>query len=161
MYAVNAKIPVIQVTPTSYYAVEAVVWFTGAAPIGPYVVATSVPTVIYTIPVTSPLHYVAYVQVYGYTPTVVYVGYTPGYLGTVVTPGGVVVYGTGYVYQPWVGTVITRRLSRTAWRPPHVQPRRWLGIRLRHGLATAAIVEPYWGGAYITPATTAIRAAAR
>ena len=34
-----------------------------------------------------------------------YVGYTPGYLGTVVAPDGVVVFGTGYVYQPWVGAV--------------------------------------------------------
>ena len=58
---------------------------------------------------TSPLHYVTYVRVYGATPTVVYVGYTPGYLGTVVTPDGVVVYGTGVVYTPWVGTV---------WYPP-------------------------------------------
>ena len=35
--------------------------------------------------------------------TVVYEGYTPGYLGTVVTPDGTVVYGTGYAYQPWIG----------------------------------------------------------
>ena len=34
-----------------------------------------------------------------------YVGYTPGYLGTVVEPDGVVVYGTGYDYDPWVGNV--------------------------------------------------------
>jgi hypothetical protein len=59
--------------------------------------------------VTSPLHYVTYVRVYGATPTVVYVGYTPGYLGTIVTPDGVVVYGTGVVYTPWVGSV---------WYPP-------------------------------------------
>jgi hypothetical protein len=39
------------------------------------------------------------------TPTVVYVGYTPGYMGTIVTADGVVVYGTGYYYTPWVGTV--------------------------------------------------------
>jgi hypothetical protein len=72
-------------------------------------VATYVPAVVYTVPISSPLHYVTYVRVYGYTPTVVYVGYTPGYLGTVVTPDGVVVYGTGVVYSPWVGTV---------WYPP-------------------------------------------
>ncbi|WP_187640050.1 hypothetical protein [Bosea sp. F3-2] len=29
---------------------------------------------------------------------------TPGYYGTVVAPGGVVVYGTGYYYPAWVGT---------------------------------------------------------
>ena len=36
----------------------------------------------------------------------------PGYLGTVVAPGGVVVYGTGYVYTPYVGTSV--------WYPPPV-----------------------------------------
>jgi hypothetical protein len=149
MYAVNSKIPVIQVTPTSYYAVEAGVWFTAAAPMGPYVVATSVPTVVYTIPVSSPLHYVTYVQLYGYTPTVVYVGYTPGYLGTVVTPGGVVVYGTGYVYQPWVGTVyypppVTYGVAAV----PVYNPAAGWAFGFSMGLATAAMAEPYWGGAY-------------
>ena len=46
-----------------------------------------------------------YVRVFGATPEVVYVGYTPGYQGTVIDPAtGVVVYGTGYAYDPWVGT---------------------------------------------------------
>ena len=67
------------------------------------------PAIIYTIPPTSPLYYVTFVHVYGSTAQVVYVGYTPGYLGTVVTPAGVVVYGTGYAYPTWVGTV---------WYPP-------------------------------------------
>ena len=71
----------------------------------PWVVAAAVPAVIYTIPVTSPLYYVTYIRVYGATAQVVYVGYTPGYLGTVVSPYGTVVYGTGYAYNPWVGSV--------------------------------------------------------
>jgi hypothetical protein len=33
----------------------------------------------------------------------VFVGYTPGYYGTVMSTDGVVVYGTGYVYPPYVG----------------------------------------------------------
>ena len=69
---------------------------------GPWAVATAVPAAIYTIPTTCPIHYVTYAYVYGYTPQVVYVGYTPGYMGTVVAPGGVVVYGTGYYYPPVV-----------------------------------------------------------
>ena len=40
-----------------------------------------VPAAIYTIPASSPLHYVTYVHIYEATPTVVYVGYTPGYMG--------------------------------------------------------------------------------
>ena len=66
---------------------------------------TAVPEVIYTIQPSSRLYYVTFVHVYGYTPEVVYVGYTPGYLGTVVEPDGVVVYGTGYSYTPWIGNV--------------------------------------------------------
>jgi len=86
--------------PETYYSLKDGVWFAAAAPTGPWVVATSVPAVIYTIPVSSPLYYVTYVQVYASTPQVVYVGYTPGYYGTVVAPTSVVVYGTGYVYPP-------------------------------------------------------------
>jgi hypothetical protein len=108
-YAVNSPTPVIRVDAVTYYALSSGVWFVASAPVGPWVVATVVPAVIYTIPPASPLHYVTYVHVYGSTPAVVYVGYTPGYLGTVVTPDGVVVYGTGVVYTPWVGTV---------WYPP-------------------------------------------
>ena len=66
-YVVNSKVPVIQVSPNAYYAVTGGVWFTSTALTGPWVVATAVPSVIYTIPVSSPLHYVTYVQVYGYT----------------------------------------------------------------------------------------------
>ena len=69
----------------------------------PWTVSTSVPSSIYTIPPSSSLHYVTYVKVYHSTPEVVYVSYTPGYYGTCVS-NGVVVYGTGYYYSPWVGT---------------------------------------------------------
>jgi len=102
-YAVNTVTPVIAVSSNSYYAVYNAVWFVSPAPNGPWVVATTVPAVIYSIPVSSPLHYVTYVRVYGSTPEVVYVGYTPGYCGTVVTLSNVVVYGTGWYYPPYVG----------------------------------------------------------
>src|SRR4029077_14214960 len=81
------------------------VWFRAPSLTGPWVVATYVPAAIYTIPPSSRLYYGTYVKVYGATDKVVYVGYTPGYMGTVVSPDGVVVFGTGYSYQPWVGTV--------------------------------------------------------
>jgi hypothetical protein len=108
-YAANSPTPIIRVDARTYYALYNGVWFVAVAPSGPWLVATGVPAVIYTIPPASPLRYVTYVRVYGATPAVVYVGYTPGYLGTVVTPDGVVVYGTGVVYTPWVGSV---------WYPP-------------------------------------------
>jgi len=145
----NASVPIIQVEPNAYYAVSSGVWFTASAVTGPWRVATSVPAAIYTIPTSSMLHFVTYVRIYGATPEVVYVGYTPGYLGTVVSPYGTVVYGTGYVYTPWVGTV---------WYPP---PYTYgvaavpvynaaLGFTFGFatGLATAAWVTPYYGAAY-------------
>ena len=108
-YAKNAPLPVIQVDAATYYALQDGVWFVAPSPTGPWLVATSVAPAIYTIPPTSPLYYATYVYVYGSTPQVVYLGYTPGYYGMVVAPSGLVVYGTGYVYPAWVGTV---------WYPP-------------------------------------------
>ena len=102
MYAVNTSIPVIKIDSHNYYAVQNGVWFVATSAVGPWTVATSVPVVIYTIPVSSPLHYVTYVKIYGSTTDVVYVGYTPGYYGTVVSSTNVVVYGTGWYYPPYV-----------------------------------------------------------
>jgi len=102
-YAPNTASPVIWVAEKSYYMVQNGVWFAGSSPTGPWVVAVGVPSAIYAIPPSSPMHYVTYVRIYGSTATVVYTGYTPGYYGTVASPEGVVVYGTGYYYPPYVG----------------------------------------------------------
>ena len=102
-YAANTSIPVIRVDSRTYYAVQNGVWFVASTAVGPWAVATSVPVVIYTIPVSSPLHHITYVKVYGSTPEVVYVGYTPGYYGTIVSSSSVVVYGSGWYYPPYVG----------------------------------------------------------
>jgi hypothetical protein len=103
-YVINSAYPIIQVSPTSYYALYNAVWFVAPSIGGPWTVATTVPPAIYEIPPSSPLHYVTYVYVYRDTPSVVYVGYTPGYYGAYVSDD-VVVYGTGYVYPAWVDTV--------------------------------------------------------
>jgi hypothetical protein len=103
-YAVNTQTPVIKVEANRYYAVQNGVWFVATTPNGTWIVASSVPSVIYTIPPSSPVHNVTYVKVYGSTPEVVYVGYTPGYYGTVVSSSSVVVYGTGWYYPPYIGT---------------------------------------------------------
>jgi len=157
-YVFNSPSPIIMVTPTEWYGVQSGVWFTAASASGPWAVATSVPAVIYSIPVSSPLHYVTYVRVYSATPQYVVVGYTPGYLGTVVAPGGVVVYGTGYTYVPYIGS--------TVWYPtpvtygyganPYWTP--WTGWAMGFGMGMAfgaAIGSssccwgycpaPYWG----------------
>ncbi|MDR3608640.1 MAG: hypothetical protein P4M08_14855 [Oligoflexia bacterium] len=103
-YAINTRTPVIEVDPHTFYSVDNGIWFAATAPGGPWVVATQVPSVIYSIPPSSPLYYVTFVRVYGYTPDVVYVGYTPGYLGSYYTADGVVVFGPGYSYYPWIGS---------------------------------------------------------
>ncbi len=103
-YVANSGTPIIKVDERSWYACENGVWFGATSINGPWTPADSVPAVIYTIPPSSPLHYLTYVRVYGSTPEEVYTGYTPGYWGTEVEDG-VVVYGTGYYYSPWVGAV--------------------------------------------------------
>jgi hypothetical protein len=104
-YAYNTGVPVIQVDPKTYFMAQNGVWFSATAAGGPWAVAVTVPSVIYTIPANSPLHYVTYVRVYSSTPSTVFVGYTPGYYGTVLSSDGVVVYGTGYYYPPYIGAV--------------------------------------------------------
>jgi hypothetical protein len=102
--AVNAPIPVIRVSENAFYALDNGVWFTAGSPYGPWSVATSVPAVVYSIPRSSPIHYVTYVRVYDATPDVVYVGYTPGYVGSYISSDNVVVYGSGWHYRPWIGS---------------------------------------------------------
>jgi hypothetical protein len=98
LYAVNTNTYVLQVN-TSYYVCEAGAWFFAPSPTGPWVLAETVPTVIYTIPASSPLYPVTYVHVYAATPSSITFGFTAGYtLGYVSS--GVLVYGTGYYYPP-------------------------------------------------------------
>lgn len=148
-YVFNSPVPVIRVSSGSWFSVYDGVWFSAPSATGPWSVAAFVPAAIYTIPPSSPLYYVTYVQVYGATSTVVYVGYTPGYYGTVVAPGGVVVYGTGYVYPAWVGAYyypppMTYGFGATVrWTP-------WTGWSVGFGFGCAydgVAVSMYWGGA--------------
>lgn len=126
-YAVNTPTPVIRVDSRTFYAMENGVWFVATSTKGPWTVATSVPAVIYGIPPSAPLHYVTYVRIYGVQGDVVYEGYSAGYQGTYIDPvTGVVVYGTGYVYDPWIGTV-------------------WVGAPPTYGYATAVTYTPWTG----------------
>jgi len=104
-YIANSATPIIEVNPQSWYACQDGVWYDSTSANGPWTAAPAVPPVIYTIPPDSPLHYLTYVQVYGNTPDQIYEGYTPGYMGTEVADDGTVVYGTGYNYSPWIGSV--------------------------------------------------------
>lgn len=114
-YAVNTATPVIEVAPSCYYACRDAVWFTAKYATGPWVVAVDVPAVVYTIPVRHRLHHVTYCRVYRWTPRTVYCGYTPGYYGTFVSRSGCVVYGAGYRYRSWCGTVWTPAPCTYGW----------------------------------------------
>jgi hypothetical protein len=98
------------------------------------------------------------VKIYEATPTVVYVGYTPGYLGVVVEPSGTIVYGTGYVYTPWIGDVwYPAPVTYTVAAAPVYNPYVGFTFGFAVGLATAAWYTPYYGypyyyGAYYHPA---------
>lgn len=101
-YAVNTPYSVFRVDGI-YYSVHNGVWFKSVLAIGPWVVATTVPAAIYSIPPTHPKHNVTYVYIYDSTPNTVVVGYTSGYSGTYIAITGVVVYGAGYwwAYDPF------------------------------------------------------------
>jgi len=105
-YVLNCPTPVIKVDANTWCSCQNGVWFVATAATGPWVAATSVPAVVYSIPPTSPMHYVVYVRIYRYDAAYVWVGTTPGYYGTVVGPDGTVVYGTGYVYPPYAGAAL-------------------------------------------------------
>jgi hypothetical protein len=79
--------------------------------------------------------------VYGATPDVVYTGYTPGYLGTVVAPGPIVVYGTGYVYPGWAGTFWYPWPVTWGWGPFDLG----FGVDVFTGFEFGFAVGPYWG----------------
>jgi hypothetical protein len=103
-YAVNTATQVLKID-NRYYAVDNGVWFTSASAQGPWAVADEIPQdEIAKIPPSSPVYNTTYVQIYDSTPEVVYVGYTPGYLWS-YPYYGVPVYGTGWIYPPYMGPI--------------------------------------------------------
>ena len=152
-YVANSAVPIIRVDAASYFAVSGGIWFSATALNGPWAVAASVPAVIYTIPASSPMHYVTYVRIYEATPQAVYVGYTPGYMGTVVSPAGTVVYGTGYAYTPWIGDLwYPAPVTYTVAAAPIYNPYVGFTFGFATGLAASAWTYPYYGGAWYHPA---------
>ena len=99
-YAANTASVVLRIEG-KYFACVNGAWFTAAAPTGPWTLADSLPAAIRTIPPSSPLYPVTYVQIYGATPQAVTYGYTAGYMMGFVS-AGVLVYGTGYYYPPYI-----------------------------------------------------------
>ncbi len=98
-YALNSDKTVLQIDKT-FYCIDNGIYFESTKATGPWKVSTKRPDEVDEIPPSSPVYNVKYVYIYDSTPEVVYVGYLPGYTASYVY-GGVVVYGTGYYYQPW------------------------------------------------------------
>ncbi len=150
MYVFNSPQAILMVGPDEWYAVQAGIWFTAGSAEGPWSVATSIPASIYSIPPSSPLFYVTFVKIYAASPGIVVVGYTPGYTGVVVTPDGIVVYGTGYVYPAYVTAAV--------WYPPpvtygyaaNITYTPWTGFAMGFAIGWSAAhwcyaPTPYWG----------------
>lgn len=146
-YAVNTNLPVIK-AQDQYYAVDRAVWYQSAQPDGRYQVTTAAPPEIYQIPPSSPVYNVTYVRIYQTTPQVVYVGYTPGYTGTYVV-GGTVVYGTGYVYPPYVAPTVYYPAPVTYGYAPIYDPGygAWNFLAgATFGFIAGAAASNWWGG---------------
>jgi uncharacterized membrane protein YgcG len=131
-----------------YYLCDQAVWYESESAKGPWAVSDSVPKEIYTIPPSNPNYNVTYVRVYNSTPTIVRVGYLPGYVGSYVY-GPTVVFGTGYIYRPWLGAYYyPRPLTwgvRVAYNP---YAGSWAYAPVYPGWYGAAMVASsvYWGG---------------
>lgn len=103
-YATNTQDKVIKVGDLYYLCFQAV-WFMSTSPTGPWKTAESVPSVIYTIPPSSPVYNVTYVTQTNVTPTTVESSSTGGYLGMFIiglTVGACIAYGTGYYHPPYI-----------------------------------------------------------
>ena len=102
-YSINSDKSVMKIGQ-KFYCVDNGIWFVSNYPVGPWEVSDHRPEEVDQIPPSEPVYNNRYVYVYNSTPEVVYVGYLPGYTYSYVY-NGVVVYGTGYNYPYWYGSV--------------------------------------------------------
>jgi hypothetical protein len=86
-----------------YYLCYAGAWYVSSSPTGPWMVATSVPSAVYTIPPSSPSYHVTQVVIVETTTTEVVYSYPPSYDSNVWVSFGMVWYGTGWYYPPYYG----------------------------------------------------------
>ncbi|HKP36501.1 MAG TPA: hypothetical protein VJT71_06555 [Pyrinomonadaceae bacterium] len=102
--AVNTDKDIIK-SGESYYLCYQGVWFTSAAPAGPWTLATLIPEEIYQIPASSPAHNVTYVTVEqdddANDEWVTYAA-VAGYTGMMIG-WGCAMWGTGWYYPPYYG----------------------------------------------------------
>jgi len=143
-YAINTDKTVLLIT-NKYYCVEDGIWFVSDKATGPWEVSVIRPDEVDDIPPEEPVYNVKYVYVYDYSPTVVYVGYLPGYTYSYVY-GGVVVYGTGYYYQPWYGAYYYPRPVTYGYGVHYSPYRGWgFSVSVRVGWGYHPHSRCYWG----------------
>jgi uncharacterized membrane protein YgcG len=103
-YAQNTTDKVIMVGNNSYYACINALWYVSSTPQGPWVVATSIPQAIYTIPSSSPVYNVTYVTQTVTSTGTVEASYTAGYMGAFIVGigmGAIIASGTGWYAPPY------------------------------------------------------------
>ncbi len=98
---VNSPNDILKVD-NAYYLCDNAVWYVSMYADGPWVVADTIPAVIYTIPASSPSYHVTHVHVYESDSDTVSTGYTSGYIGVYVGYG-VPMYGSGWYYPSYYG----------------------------------------------------------
>jgi hypothetical protein len=104
-YIENTTEKVIMVSDDQFYACVSGLWYVATKAQGPWILATSVPQVIYTIPATSPVYNVTYVTQTVTSTGAVQASYTAGYMGAFVVGVGVgviIASGTGWYYPPYM-----------------------------------------------------------
>lgn len=99
--AVNSPFDVLLHEGT-YYLCKDAVWFFSSSANGPWTIADSIPTAIYSIPASSPSYHVTHVEVEESSNVSVSFSYTSGYYGVHIGYG-VVMYGSGWYYPPYYG----------------------------------------------------------
>lgn len=111
--AENSNLTVLKEASGKYFALDNGVWFIGNSAKGPWAVADKRPEGLEAIPASSPAYSARYVYIYEVEKDYVVTGYTAGYLGTYVQGDPVVIFGTGFYYRPWYGSVYYPR--PTTW----------------------------------------------
>ncbi len=145
----NSSVAMFSLNASSWYALTNGVWFTATSANGPWTVASYVASEIYEIPPSSQYFFVTFVRIYGTAGDYVLVGYTPGYYGS-YEQDGVIVYGTGYVYDPycddvWIAAPMTYGYAvNPAYNP-------WMGWGMGYAMGMSMSDSyyynsyPYWG----------------
>jgi hypothetical protein len=152
--AENSNLTVIKDASGKYYALDNGVWFVGNAAKGPWQVSDKRPDGIDEIPASSAAYNAKFVYIYEVEKDYVVTGYTSGYLGTYVQGDPVVIFGTGFYYNPWFGSVFYPRPATWGFNFSY-NP--WTGWTMGFGFNVGfmhigfSFGSPYYGGGWFGP----------